>query len=74
MPSITQVTTGIRITIKELAGRCVVTTGFVAVLTGSRIALAIGYHFHGGYGGYTATWVAPQIIYKPILMSVSIRW
>ena len=34
---ITPVITGIGITIKELAGRCVVTTGFVAVPTGSRI-------------------------------------
>ena len=62
MPSITPVITGIGITIKELSGRCVVTTGFTelsgryVVTTGfvelclhvymSALAIAIGYHFH----------------------------
>ena len=80
MPSITPVITVISITITELAGRCVVTTGFVAVPTGSRIIefclSALGYHSHGGYAydGYMATWVAPKIIHTPIVMSASIRW
>ena len=62
MLSITPVITGIGITVKQLSGGCVVTTGFKefsgrsVVTTGSvqfclhvymsALAIAIGYHFH----------------------------